>query len=138
MSTTAEPLQTALEQLAKLRDAWPPSPWTWDDRFECVVSTIPIALVPTVEPILTNAFSAEWTTANVGSEPPPVRALARRCGDIRAGQKVFTADLPKDALLFGLWWPWGNGAMVSVRLGVANHDNKKELVPLVRTLFDIR
>jgi len=38
---------------------------------------------------------------------------------------------------FAMWWPWGDGSRVSIRLGVAGSDRSKELYPLVRSLFGI-
>ncbi len=39
--------------------------------------------------------------------------------------------------LFGLWWPWGDGATISLRVGVANCDRPTELYPQIRALFKI-
>ena len=137
MSISAEPWQPLLDALATLRAAWPASDWTWDPRFKCVTSSLSSAMAPSVRPLLAAVVPAEWTPQSFASAPDAVRALEARCGDLRAGQLLFTGELVAGMLPFGMWWPWGDGSKISVRLSIANSDRQKELYPLLRALFGI-
>ena len=137
MSTSAEPWQPILDTLAKLRADWPAPDWTWDPRFKCVTSSVAAVLEPRIRTALVAATPSEWSPTSFATAPDSVRALAERCGDLRPGQLLMTGDLVAGMLVFAMWWPWGDGSTISVRLGVANCDRPKELYPLVRALFGI-
>ncbi|HEY4185790.1 MAG TPA: hypothetical protein VGP07_12030 [Polyangia bacterium] len=137
MSTSAEPWQPILDALTQLRTAWPARDWSWDHRFKCVTSSLPSEAAPAAKGILVAAVPSEWDAASFASAPEPVRALAERCGEVRPGQALLTASPVGGMTLFAMWWPWGDGSKVSIRLGIANSDRQKELYPLVRSLFAI-
>jgi hypothetical protein len=137
MSTPAEPWQPILDALTRLRSAWPAPDWTWDPRFKCLTSSLSADDMRGLRGVLSAAVPSEWTPESFGTAPAEVRALAERCGDLRPGQLLLTADPVSGMILFAMWWPWGDGAKISVRLGVANCDRSKELYPLMRALFGI-
>ena len=137
MTTSAEPWQPLLDALGRLRAAWPASDWTWDPRFKCVTSSLSTGQAASVRPLLAGVVPAEWTDQSFAGAPPDVRALEARCGDLRPGQLLFTGSAVAGMVPFAMWWPWGDGSKVSVRLSIANSDRQKELYPLVRALFGI-
>jgi hypothetical protein len=132
-----EPWQPLLDRLAVLGEAWPVSGWTWDHRFKCVTSAIPVDAEPAARALLAAVVPAEWTQASFPTAPEAVRALSARCGDLRTGQLLFTGEAVEGMTPFAMWWPWGDGSNISVRLGIAGSDRPKELYPLVRALFGI-
>ena len=137
MSTSVEPWQPILDTLEQLRSAWPATEWTWDPRFKVVTSSLTAAAAAAARGTLTAAVPSEWTPVTFAKAPAEVRALEARCGDLRAGQLLMTASPVEGMILFGMWWPWGDGSQVSVRLGVANCERTKELYPLIRAAFGI-
>jgi hypothetical protein len=137
MSTSVEPWQPILDRLTLLRDAWPARDWTWDHRFKCATSTLAAEAAPKGKSVLLAATPAEWDAASFASAPDAVRGLEERCGDLRPGQALLTADPVASAILFAMWWPWGDGSKISIRIGVANSDRSTELYPLMRSLFGI-
>jgi hypothetical protein len=137
MPTSAEPWQPILDALARLRTDWPARDWTWDHRFKCVTSSIATEAGPAAKAVLATVVPAEWSDATFATAPDEVRALSERCGEVRPGQALLTASPVAGMLLFAMWWPWGDGSKVSIRLGIANSDRSKDLYPLVRSLFGI-
>lgn len=137
MSTPVEPWQPLLDALAKLHAAWPGAGWSWDGRFKCVTSSFEKALGPGVRAAMAEALPAEWSSSSLGSAPDDLRALADRYGGLRSGQLFFNGEAVAGLRLFALWWPWGDGATISVRIGIANSDRPAELYPQVRALFGI-
>ena len=137
MSTSAEPWQPLLDSLTALRAAWPAADWSWDHRFKCVTSSVDAKVAPSLREILAPLVPSEWTPESFTGAPGPVRALEQRCGDLRPGQLLFTGTAVAGMVPFAMWWPWGDGSKVSVRIGIANSDRSKELYPLVRAIFGV-
>jgi hypothetical protein len=137
MSIAPELWQPLLEKLAKLRAAWPGAAWGWDPRFKCVASSFGKEIAPRVREAMVGVLTAEWTASTILGAPDDVRVLADRHGGIRSEQLFFTGDVVAGMRLFGLWWPWGDGATVSLRVGIANCDRPNEAFPQVRALFNI-
>jgi hypothetical protein len=137
MPTSPEPWQPLLDLLANLRGAWPGAGWGWDPRFKCVASSFGKELAPRVREALSGVELKEWSSATIASAPNDVRALCDRHGGVRTGQFFFSGDAVVGMRIFALWWPWGDDATVSLRVGIANSDRPSELFPQVRALFGI-
>ena len=78
--------------------------------------------------------------AILGSFPlnqPDKRALVEKCGGLRAAQQIFWGGGDDAAGPFGLWWPWGDGTTVSLRIGLHDVDVPKERYPRLRDVFGI-
>jgi hypothetical protein len=137
MSTSGEPWQPILDRLSQLRDAWPAQGWSWDHRFKCATSSLGTDAALKAKAILLGVVPTEWDARSFARAPDLVRGLAERCGEIRSGQALLTAEPLEGMLLFAMWWPWGDGATISIRIGVAECDRPKELYPLIRSVFGI-
>ena len=137
MPTSEEPWQPLLEALTRLKAAWPSPEWSWDHRFKCVTSSLNSETSPELRRLLDPVVPAAWTPETFPTAPAEVQALRERCGDVRPGQLLMTGPAVAGMVLFAMWWPWGDGSKVSVRLGVAGSDRPKDLYPLIRALFGI-
>jgi hypothetical protein len=137
VANTVEPWQPILDALTRLREAWPARDWTWDHRFKCITSVVAGDAATAAKTTLLAATPSQWDAASFATAPEDVRALSERCGELRPGQTLFTAAPADGMTLFAMWWPWGDGSKVSIRLGVAGSDRPKDLYPLVRALFGI-
>ena len=139
MTTVPQPWQPLLDALAQLKAGWPGVGWTWDGRFRCVSSSFDKKVAPRVLEVTAAMLGAQWTATNIGGAPADVRAQADRCGGVRAGQMLLAGDdVVAGMRLYALWWPWGDGATISLRVGVANSDRPNELFPELRALFGVR
>jgi hypothetical protein len=137
MATPPAPWQPLLDTLAPLPSGWPSPEWTWDARLECATSPFAVSLAPRVRGALAPALPAEWTAATIGGAPEGVRALSTRSGSLRANQLLLTGPEVAGMFPFALWWPWADGAKVSVRLGIAAAERPKELSASLRALFGL-
>jgi hypothetical protein len=137
MVTSAEPWQPLLDDLEKLRSEWPGGGWGWDPRFKCVASSFGKEIAERARAAMKGVLEREWSGATLGDAPPEVRALAGKYGGVRAGQLLFSGRVVEGMHLYGLWWPWGDGATVSLRVGVANCQRPTEAYPQVRAVFKI-
>ena len=122
--------------LERLRDAWPAQGWSYDRRLRCVVSSIPMTSAPAALAAIAQAIPGAWTAESLPSAPPGVRTTAEACGGLRESQQIF-ADGAAELGAFGLWWPWGDGTTVSLRIGLWGLDQPKVRYPRLRDVFGI-
>jgi hypothetical protein len=126
-------LQALSGLLSRLGAGWPGSKWEWDGRLECGLSVVAQPDEARAQAALTAQLPGLWTADTLGEAPPLVRQICARFGGLLARQLAFSAELPQGVFAYGLWWPWGSGANVSVRIG-ASHAS---MVPGVRKAFGL-
>ena len=129
--------QLLLEKLALLRDSWPTPPWTWDGWFHAIAASFGQDLEPKARASAMHAFPRGWTTRSLEQAPADMRAIAERTGGLRSGQRLLAGDELFAAKLYGLWWPWGNGDKVTLRIGFADVDGNGEPLAAIRRLFAV-
>lgn len=122
--------QPMIDRLGKLKATWPGSAWTWDGRFSTVASQFTAALEPAVRASAVLALTRGWTVKTLASAPEALRELCERTGGLRAGQRLLAGDSDE---LFGLWWPWGSGENITLRIGVS----VAEVTPRLRATFGV-
>jgi hypothetical protein len=93
--------------------------WKWDRRFETVLAEFSVDKKESIRAILERYLGAIWDSSNVGNAPDIVRTLENHFGGLWPGQLLFTSDPKREALIFGTWWPWGDGKEISIRIGPA-------------------
>ena len=139
MGDPNEVWETIFSALANLRDRWPATDWSYDRRLKCVASSIPLAREIDARAAMADALPASFTAETVATASAGVRALIEKCGGLRASQLLFWGvNVQEDAPgAFGLWWPWGDGTTVSLRIGLHDVDIPKERYPRLRDVFGI-
>jgi hypothetical protein len=126
-----------LERLTLLRDTWPTPPWTWDGRFHMIAASFARDLEPKARASAMHVFPRGWTTKSLGEAPPEMQAIAQRTGGLRSGQRLLAGDPTLAAQVFGLWWPWGNGETITLRIGIVDGAPGAEPIPAIRELFAV-
>lgn len=114
------------EQLQKLSDTCTriglnipaENAWYWDDRFDTATvvfdrSEMDLILFP-----ITQEFDRQWDIANIAHVPEPFCRYFNKVFGIIPGQKTFTLEVGDGTVLFAVWWPWGNGRKISLRVGL--------------------
>lgn len=90
--------------------------WEFDPRFRAAVAAFPSADKDRVLAGLEAGFETHWTRADIAGAPARAVELVDRVGGIREGQLLLAANAGSDPILFGLWWPWGTGETISIRV----------------------
>ncbi len=112
---TGSDLETACKNL--LEDSKGTLSWSWDDRFQAVLAQFTLDSKDKVMAMLDQHIGTKWDHTNISQSPKPVAVLSNELGGIRPGQLLYTTDPNQDTILFGAWWPWGNGQTISIRIG---------------------
>ncbi|HEY5924579.1 MAG TPA: hypothetical protein VIV11_23030 [Kofleriaceae bacterium] len=129
--------QPLLAKLTLLRDTWPTPPWSWDGRFHMIAASFSRDLEPKARASAMHAFPRGWTAKSLDNAPPEMQALAERTGGLRSGQRLLGGDELIAPQLFGLWWPWGGGDTITLRVGIADADPATEPLSTIRELFAV-
>lgn len=90
--------------------------WEWDDQHDGVVAILEIDAAHAVLAVLDVHCPGDWDRSSIRRAPALVRRARRQFGGLQAKQRIFASALADDVLLLGLWWPWGHGGSVSIRL----------------------
>ena len=90
--------------------------WKWDDRFGTLQTEFGADKKETVQGLLNRYFGITWDSANIEQAPEIVRVIDRHFGGLRPGQLFFNTDPNQDAFVFCVWWPWGDGQTISIRM----------------------
>ena len=123
--------------LERLKVRWPSPDWSYDRRLKCVSSSIPLAREAEARSAIAEALPASFSVDTLPSAGEGVRGLVEKCGGLRATQLVFWGGGDSAPGAFGLWWPWGDGTTVSLRIGLHDVDAPKERYPRLRDVFGI-
>jgi hypothetical protein len=129
--------ESVFEGLVRLRERWLVPDWTYDRRLRCVASSIPLAEEPVARAVIRDMFPTVWSATTLAEAPEDVRALAANCGGVRAAQLLLWNGAADGPGAFGLWWPWGDGTTVTLRVGLHHLDLPKERYPRLRDIFGI-
>jgi hypothetical protein len=129
--------KAVLEPLTVLRRGWPNPTWTWDERFRMIASSFPKEKEMDARASMAHALPYAWDMTSLPTAPAGLRSICEGSGGLRAGQ-LLLAGKAGDIVLFGLWWPWGGGQTITLRIGLGAHEIMEEPFPQVRQLFDIK
>jgi hypothetical protein len=96
-----------------------------------------MSLEPVARAAMTEVLTTSWTAQTLAAAPEDVRKVAEGCGGVRSSQLLFWGGDTGAPGAFGLWWPWGDGTTVSLRIGLHDIDQPKERYPKLRDIFGI-
>jgi hypothetical protein len=137
MANPNEVWESIFAALERLRGQWPAPDWMYDRRLKCVASSVPLAREADARAAIVDALPLSFSTETLAGAGEGVRALVEKCGGLRATQLVFWGGGDDAPGPFGLWWPWGDGTTVSLRIGLHDVDIPKERYPRLRDVFGI-
>ena len=137
MGNSDEAWDSVFGALSRLRAAWPSQDWSYDRRLKCVTSSIPLTREADARAAMAEALPVSFSVETLATAGEGQRALVEKCGGLRASQLLFWGGGDDAAGAFGLWWPWGDGTTVSLRIGLHDVDVPKERYPRLRDLFGI-
>lgn len=132
-----ESWQAMFDGLARMKASWPTRGWSWDPRLLCCTSSFTTEQEPAARQAVTLALPTEYTSATIARAPQQLRDVTERAGGVRAGQIVLSNGPINGLLVYGLWWPWGDGETVSLRVGLAEVDPNREPSLKFRDVFGV-
>ena len=107
--------------------------YEWDDRFAGILAPFEIGAKDHMLSIVSTHLGQSWDRGSIGSAPASIRKAIEQFGGMTPGQQLFACGLTEEDILLGLWWPWGNGATISIRFIPYNSDTSDLKDNAVRT-----
>jgi hypothetical protein len=129
--------QPVFDPLRRLRAEWPQRGWSWDSRFICVSSSFSTEIEAKNRTLALQALPGEFSSRTIATAPASAREVSERAGGLRSGQLLFTGNPVGRVFPYGLWWPWGDGMTVSLRVGLAGVDESHDLMNKLRDVFGV-
>lgn len=129
--------QSLFDSLGLMKASWPTRGWSWDPRLLCITSSFTVEQEPAARAATRIALQNEWTSATLLRAPQALRDVVERAGGIRQGQIALSTGPVNGLLAYGLWWPWGDGETVSLRVGLADVDPNREPYIRFRDVFGV-
>jgi hypothetical protein len=93
--------------------------WQWDPYFGAALTVITADNQAAASQLLEGCCGKPLDAQSITNGPEHLRAIMDKAGGLRSGQKVFFSDTDQPAFVLVAWWPWGNGASISVRVRLA-------------------
>jgi hypothetical protein len=106
-----ESIQTALSQYTEC---------TWDDRHQALLAEFSVDHADAIMAILLQSFSHSWDNTTIKKANPILKHKAKHFAELQKSQRLLTKDINGSEDLMAVWWPWGHGATVSVRIFQGN------------------
>jgi hypothetical protein len=138
MRTPGYNIEPLFEPLRRLRNDWPQRGWSWDSRVACVSSSFSVDLEQKNRALALASMATEYTSRTIVSAPPALRDICDRAGGIRSGQSAFVGAAVGRVFPYGLWWPWGDGMTISLRVGLGGIDESHDLMNKLREVFGVQ
>jgi hypothetical protein len=115
--------------------------WKWDSQFQTALAEFIVDNKNSVNAILERYLSSTWDSVTIDNAPEIVQMVISRFGGLRPGQLLLTTDPNQDVLIFGVWWPWGDGKTISLRVAPTDKrlsdSESAELITLFNDWFGL-
>ncbi len=115
--------------------------WKWDSWIEAVLAEFGVGDKDSIRAILERYLGNTWDSSNIAKAPDIVQMINGNLGGLRPGQLLFTSEPNQDAIIFGAWWPWGDGKTISIRIAPSykklSDSEKAEQIELFKGWFGI-
>ncbi len=92
--------------------------WQWDDRFHVALIAFDKKEMESVFPAVIGEFMQQWDSRTIAKASKLIRKLVKNLFDIKPGQLIFATDENVHSALLAAWWPWANGSIISLRIGI--------------------
>ena len=92
--------------------------WKWDERFNAALMAFEAAEKERVFGAVINEFVQHWDVGTIALASQRVRGIVDSTFEIRPGQLIFASEANGDFILLAAWWPWANGTIISMRIGL--------------------
>lgn len=101
------------------------TPWQWDNGFNLALTVIERQDDVMIELPLTLEFPHKWDFSTIDDADEAIRDFFQVGFGLIPGQKLFTTDPIDGKVLYVAWWPWGDDARISLRMGLISVFGKK-------------
>lgn len=129
MLTSQIDIENQTAHLIKLfGDAYP---WRWEADKKVNLSEFASNKKEKIFELLTQNFQHQWNVKSIRNLPDVIRHELGDFANIKGEQIVFTSSATHEQpTIVAIWWPWGHGGTISLRLSVIEETYHSEEIKL--------
>ena len=110
--------------------------WQWDERMQMRLSEFAANKQTVMLDMLASQFEHHWHHKNIKKAPTELLAQLGDLKKLKPQQRIFTSLATEDApALMAVWWPWGHGSTISLRLALLEEGYQLSEMPQGRDNF---
>lgn len=111
------------------------APWRWDKQANLALAVIERQDDVMIELPLTLEFPNKWDFSTIDDADEAIRNFFQVGFGLIPGQKLFATHPVDGKVLYVAWWPWGDDARISLRMGLFSVSGEKLEDEKVRALL---
>lgn len=91
--------------------------WRWEDKKQMLLSEFARGKSEQTLTVLNELFTHTWDKDSAKYAPASVKKELGNFVKLTKEQKIFTSPpVPNQPTVVAIWWPWGHGSTISLRL----------------------
>jgi hypothetical protein len=90
--------------------------WKYDDFHQAMLAEFSVDKQDQVLSALQQVLPINWDAKTIKKAPDKVKHFAGLFSRLVKQQKLFSTNIESHPKVMAVWWPWGRGATISVRL----------------------
>ena len=94
--------------------------WKYDDFHKVMLAEFSVDKQEQVLFTLHQVLPTSWDVKSIKKAPDEAKHFAGAFSKLVKQQKLFSTNIKHHPKVMVVWWPWGHGATVSVRLFLTN------------------
>tara|TARA_B110000503_G_scaffold102697_1_gene153405 strand:+ start:1838 stop:2251 length:414 start_codon:yes stop_codon:yes gene_type:complete len=94
--------------------------WKYDDFHKVMIAEFSVDKQDQVFFTLQQFLPVIWDVKTIKKAPEEVEHFAGAFSKLVKQQKLFSTNIQRHPKIMVVWWPWGHGATISVRLFLTN------------------
>jgi hypothetical protein len=94
--------------------------WKYDDFHKVMLAEFSVDKQDQVLFTLQQFFPMCWDVKTIKKAPHETKHYAGAFSKLVKKQKLFSINIEHNPKIMAVWWPWGHGATVSVRIFLTN------------------
>jgi hypothetical protein len=93
--------------------------WRWEESRQVILSEFASGKAEQTLAVLRSNFKDEWDKKTIKKAPKDLKEQLGELANINKEQKLFTRPATdKQPATLAIWWPWGHGSTLSLRLTI--------------------
>ena len=94
--------------------------WKYDDFHKVMLAEFSVDKQDQVLFTLQQTLPMSWDVKTIKKAPEEAKHYAGEFSKLIKQQKLFSTNIERHPKVMLVWWPWGHGATVSIRLFLTN------------------
>jgi len=97
--------------------------WEYDNRFTAAAVVFKAENAKEISEKLATVYEQRFDHKTIKKGPKNIKNAAKIFYGINDGQLLLISEVD-DVMIYGAWWPWGNGENITLRIGIfADNDS---------------